>query len=345
MEFGQRKRFRTSLVVSVLVLAGVAGVLAANGDPDGGESHTGVLSIAARASRASCGNSVDNVLSQTLGEVGTRLYRGELIRSGAVATAIASVTHSAALARAVAAGEPVATRAAVRSIVYNHLHIVRLRVIHNGQVLSDIGGPFVLAPLGGNLRLNGRVVGRYLLSIQDDLGYLLLSGRLGDMQVVMRAGGRQIMSSLQPAPQSLPAQGTLTVGGVTYVTHEINATAFPSGPLQIYLLAPQPPAALASSTCFQIKVATLGNVAAHIAQRFALSPSTYRAYLSVARDLTGGAVLIHAGTRQLAASVRSAPRRLPVSGTVSFHGQSYGVFSFATHTAAGLPIRIFLLVR
>jgi hypothetical protein len=345
MEFGRRKRFRASLVVGVLALAGVIGALAANGDPDGGESPR-ALATAARASKAPCGNSADNVLSQTLGEVGTRLYHGELRRTGAVAVAIASVTHSSALARAVAAGEPVATRAAVTNIVYNHLHIVRLRVTHNGQVLSDVGGPFVLAPLGGNLRLHGRVVGHYVLSIQDDLGYLLLSRRLGDMRVVLRTGGRQIMSSLQGAPRSLPAQGTLTVGGVRYVTHEINATAFPSGPLQIYLLAPQPPAALASSrTCHQIKVAILGNVAAHIAQRIALSPSTYRGYLSVARDLTGGAVLIRAGARQLAASVRSAPRHLPNSGMVSFHGQSYGVFSFATHTTAGLPIRIFLLVR
>jgi hypothetical protein len=205
---------RAGLALAALLLAGVGGALA----------------VAAN-SKAACAGSADAVLSRTLGEVGMRIYRGELSRTGAGARAIASVTHSNALARAVASGEPMATRAAVMSIVYNHLHIVRLRAIRNGRVLADVGGPFVLAPLGGDIRLRGRTVGRYVLSIQDDLGYVLLSGRLGDMQVVMRAGGRQIMSSLQTAPVSLPAQGTTTVGGVTYVTHEINATAFPSGPL------------------------------------------------------------------------------------------------------------------
>jgi hypothetical protein len=335
---------RAALVLAVLLIAGVGGALAATDDSDVQRFGRGALTGAA-SSKGACAGSTDATLSQTLGEIGTRLYHGELSRTGAVATAIASVTHSSALARAVAAGEPVATRAAVTGIVYNHLHIVRLRVIRNGRVLSDVGGPFVLAPLGGDIRLHGRVVGRYLLSIQDDLGYLLLSGRLGGMQVVLRSGGRQIMSSLRPAPVSLPAQGTATVGGTTYVTHEINATAFPSGPLQIYLLAPQPPPSLGSRTCLEIKMAALGNVGMHIAQRLALSPTDYRAYISVARDLTGAVVLIRAGSHQLASSVRSAPRHVPDEGTVRFQGGNYGVFSFPWHSSAGGPVRIFLLVR
>ncbi len=336
---------RAGVTLAMLLLAGVGGALAATDDSDNVErSARGALAVAAN-SKAACAGSADTVLSRTLGEVGMRIYRGELSRTGAVATAIASVTHSSALATAVASGEPPATRAAVTSIVYNHLHIVRLRVIRKGHVLADVGGPFVLAPLGGNIRLRGRTVGRYVLSIQDDMGYVLLSGRLGDMQVVLRVGGRQIMSSLQTVPVSLPAQGTTTIGGAKYVTREINATAFPSGPLQIYLLAPQPSTALASRTCSQVKLATLGNVAMHVAQRFALSPRTYRAYISVTRNLSGAAVLIHAGAKQLASSMRSAPGHIPNKGIMSFKGRHYAVFSFPWHSAAGLPLRIFLLVR
>ncbi len=335
---------RAGLALGALLLAGVGGALAATDDSDVERSARGALAVATN-SKAACAGSIDAVLSRTLGEVGMRIYHGELSRTGAVARAIASVTHSSALARAVASGEPVATRAAVTSIVYNHLHIVRLRVIRNGRVLSDVGGPFVLAPLGGNIRLRGRTVGRYILSIQDDMGYVLLSERLGGMQVVLRTGGRQIMSSLQTVPVSLPAQGTTMVGGVRYVTREINATAFPSGPLQIYLLAPQPSPRLASRTCSQVKLATLGNVAMHVAQRFALSPGTYRAFISVTHNLSGAVVLIHAGAKQLASGSRSAPRRVPNTGIVSFKGHHYSVFSFPWHTSAGLPLEIFLLVR
>jgi hypothetical protein len=245
----------------------------------------------------------------------------------------------------VAAGDPVAARAAVRSIVFNHLHIVRLRVIHDGRVLSDVGGPFVLAPISGNLRLHGRLVGRYVLSIQDDVGYVKLAGRLAGLQVVMRSGGRQVMSSLSPASGSIPRQGTLTFAGVTYVTHTIDGVAFPSGPLQIYLLARRPSPPFASRTCFQIKVAALGNVGVYVSRRFVLSNSSYGSYISVTQGLTHALVFVRDGSRQLAGSVRPAPALLPDSGTVRFHGLSYGVFSFPTRAAGNRPIRITLLVR
>jgi len=328
-----------------LAFALCTGALVAGGCASSGQTQSATLAAATSASSAACAGSAENTLSNTLGEVGERLYHGELSRTGSVATAIASVTSSTTLARALAAGDPVAAQAAVTGIVYNHLHIVRLRVIHNGRVLSDVGGPFVLAPLEGNIRLNGRVVGRYILSIQDDLGYLLLSGRLAGMQVVMRAGGRQFMSSLRPAPPPIPEHGTLTLGGVAYVTHTIDATAFPSGPLQIHLLIPLPSQPFGSRTCFQIKVAALGEVALRVSRRYVFSPSTYGAYVTVAKGLTGTPVLIREGARQLAGSVRSAPRRLPGSGTVSFHGQTYGVFSFPIHAAGGRAARVFLLVR
>ncbi len=336
---------RGALGLVGLALAACSGALLLGGCGDSGETPSATLAAATRAATAPCASSAASTLSGTLGEVGERIYRGELSRTGAVASAIASVTHSTALARAVATGDPVATKAAVTGIVYNHLHIVRLRVIHDGRVLSDVGGPFVLAPLEGNIRLHGRVVGRYVLSIQDDLGYLLLSGRLAGMQVVMHAHGRQFMSSVRPPPPTIPEHGALMLGGVTYLIHTIDATAFPSGPLRIHLLIPLPSQPFGSSTCSEIRVATLGEVVTRISRRYVLSPSNYKAYVTVAKDLTGAQVLIREGSRQLAGSIRSAPRRLPESGRVSIHRRSYGVFSFSAPTAAGAPVRIYMLVR
>lgn len=323
------------MLAAGLALVGIGGVLAVSGVTDGGPAHLAVP----------CASSANGTLADTLGGVGARIYDSERARNGSAAVAIRSVTSSSALARAVAAGDPVAARAAVTRIVFNHLHIVRLRVIHDGRVLSDVGGPFVLAPISGEIRLDGRLVGRYVLSIQDDIGYVKLAGRLAGLQVVMRSGGRQVVSSLSPAPGFIPRRGSLTFGGLTYVTHTIDAVAFPGGPLQIYLLARRPSPPFASRTCFQIKVAALGNVGVYVSRRFVLSDTSYGSYISVTQGLTHALVFVRDGSRQLAGSARPAPALLPDSGTVRFRGLSYGVFSFPTHAAGGHPIRIFLLVR
>jgi len=323
------------LLAAGLALVGIGGILAVSGVTDSGPNHLVVP----------CASSADATLADTLGDVGTRIYDSEHARHGSAAIAIRSVTSSSALARAVAAGDPAAARAAVTRIVFNHLHIVRLRVIHDRRVLSDVGGPFVLAPISGEIRLHGRLVGRYVLSIQDDLGYVKLAGRLAGLEVVMRSGGHQVMSSLSPAPGSIPRQGTLTFGGVTYVTHTIDAVAFPSGPLRIYLLARRPSPPFASRTCFQIKVAALGNVGVYVSRRFVLSNSSYGSYILVTQGLTHALVFVRDDSRQLVGSVRPAPALLPDSGTVRFRSLSYGVFSFSTHAAGNRPIRITLLVR
>ncbi len=323
------------MLAAGLALVGIGGILAVSGVTDSGPNHLVVP----------CASSADATLADTLGDVGTRIYDSEHARHGSAAIAIRSVTSSSALARAVAAGDPAAARAAVTRIVFNHLHIVRLRVIHDRRVLSDVGGPFVLAPISGEIRLHGRLVGRYVLSIQDDLGYVKLAGRLAGLEVVMRSGGHQVMSSLSPAPGSIPRQGTLTFGGVTYVTHTIDAVAFPSGPLRIYLLARRPSPPFASRTCFQIKVAALGNVGVYVSRRFVLSNSSYGSYILVTQGLTHALVFVRDDSRQLVGSVRPAPALLPDSGTVRFRSLSYGVFSFSTHAAGNRPIRITLLVR
>ncbi len=330
-------------MVGVLALAGVVGALAASGSTDSGAPASNTRGPLADASSADC-SAARAAYASALGEVGERIYAGEDTRHGAVEVAIASVTSSTALARAVAADDVAATRALVTQIVYNHLHIVRLRVIRDGRVLADLGGPYVLAPLSGELRLNGRIVGHYVMSVQDDLGYRLLAERLAGMQVVMRAGEGPVLSTLDPAPESIPRQGTLTFDGVNYLTRTVDATAFPSGPLSIHLLIRAPTRPFGARTCFQIKVAAIGEVGELIARQYTLSSSSYGPCARVAAFLTHGLVYMKQGQRQLVGSTSRSPARLPDGGEVRFRGRHYGVYSFADTGAGGTPVRVFLLV-
>jgi hypothetical protein len=118
----------------------------------------------------------------------------------------------------------------------------------DGALLSDLGGPFVLAPVRGELRLKGRRIGSFLLSIQDDEGYLRLARRLVGLNVLMYMNGpggtqRLVKNSLGPGVGelgSVPAGGPYRYRGRRYRVFTIDARAFPSGPLTIRVLVPLP---------------------------------------------------------------------------------------------------------
>ena len=78
------------------------------------------------------------------------------------------------LLSALSGGARAAGTQAVTSLVYSHTHVVRLRVSGQGGVLANVGGPYIIAPVGGTLRRGGRVLGHYVFSVQDDLGYVKL---------------------------------------------------------------------------------------------------------------------------------------------------------------------------
>ncbi len=119
-------------------------------------------------------------------------------------------------------------------------HIVRLRVSAGGRLLSDVGGPYVLAPVTAPLRLNGRTIGSFVLSIQDDEGYKRLTGRLAGLNVLMYMGSSLVKNSLGPSPGAVPDSGTYDYHGRTFRVYTLHARAFPSGPLKIHVLIPIP---------------------------------------------------------------------------------------------------------
>ncbi len=122
------------------------------------------------------------------------------------------VERSRAFREAVLAGNATATRAAIIGFFRSHLHIVRVRVIREGKLLVDVGGPHVLAPIPGVIRnARGRVVAHFLMAIQDDLGFQILAQAFTGAQVLMRRGNAPGDGHAEPRPghDPEPRQGGL----------------------------------------------------------------------------------------------------------------------------------------
>src|SRR3989440_9550471 len=186
---------------------------------------------------APCGAAGAEVLARSAGLVATRIYAGELAGSETRSDQ-RQVEGFTPLLNAVAGGNRAAIREAVVSLVYSHTHVVRLRVTHGSSVLADVGGPYILAPVGGALRMHGRTIGHYQLSVQDDVGYVKLATRFIGAPLLMRAGSHPVPVEglLTPGPASIPAHGPVTYRHTLYEAFSFNARAFPSGPLRISLL-------------------------------------------------------------------------------------------------------------
>jgi hypothetical protein len=198
---------------------------------------SGALHIVLLAPSAaiSCPGSPAQTRVETLGHVGERIYQEEL-HSPDVSATVRHIERSAAFQRAVAAHDAVAVRAAIVGFFGEHIHVVRVRVTTNGQLLEDLGGPYVLAPVRGTVRSGGRVVGQFEMAIQDDAGYLRLARLFTGAEVLMRTGARQVMGTLSPGPANVPARGPVSYGGRSYEAYSFTGEAFPRGPLRISLL-------------------------------------------------------------------------------------------------------------
>ncbi len=183
-----------------------------------------------------CGHSQQDTLVNTLSRVADNIYDGE--RGGRAIDEVRRVQRDQALLRAVAAREPVAATQAITTLL--NQHIVRLRVSVDGRLLSDVGGPYVLAPVTAPLRLGGHTIGTFELSIQDDEGYRRLTKRLAGLDVLMYMGSTLVKNDLGPNPGTVPASGTYHYQGRTFRVYTLHAEAFPSGPLKIDVLIPIP---------------------------------------------------------------------------------------------------------
>ncbi|HTA05509.1 MAG TPA: hypothetical protein VK774_04030, partial [Solirubrobacteraceae bacterium] len=199
--------------------------------------------------QAPCGAHAPEELATTAGTVAERIYAAE-VHSSETDSDKRQIETYAPLLSAVESGDKAAIQTAVHSLVYSHTHIVRLRVDRGSELVSDIGGPYILAPVTGRLRSHGKEIGHFVFSVQDDLGYVKLETRFIGAPLVLRteAGQVPVEGLLNPGPTSIPDHGPVAYHGATYEAYSFNAAAYPSGRLRVSLLLPVS-GALATRTC------------------------------------------------------------------------------------------------
>jgi hypothetical protein len=289
-----------------------------------------------------CGPAAAEVLARTAGSVAERIYAAEVNSSETVSDK-RQIESDAPLLSAVQSGDRAAIKAAVHTLVFSHTHIVRLRVSRGSQLLADEGGPYILAPVSGTLRSHGRTIGRYVFSVQDDLGYVKLVTRFIGAPLILRTASGQVPVEglLSPGPASIPNHGPVEYRHTAYEAYSFNTSAYPSGRLRVSLLL-EVPRSLAAKSCAKIKAAELGLVAQRISRRFTLSPSSFAPYIKLTHTLTHALVYVRSGSHTLAGSTRPGPARLPSSGPLHYHGVDYEVSSFAAPTSVG-QVRVYML--
>jgi hypothetical protein len=290
-----------------------------------------------------CGTAAAEVLATTAGSVAERIYAAE-VASAEVIGDKRQIERDAPLLRAVESGQSSAIKAAVTRLVFSHTHIVRLRVSRGSTLLSDVGGPYILAPVSGNLRAHGRTIGHFVFSVQDDLGYVKLVTRFIGAPLVLRTDSGQVPVEglLSPGPASIPDHGPLTYGHSSYEAYSFRASAYPSGRLRVSLLLPVS-RSLAAKTCHQIKAEELGVVAQRISRRFKLSSAAFAEYIRLVHTMTHALVYVRKGSQTVAGSTHKAPSGLPSAGALHHQGADYEVSSFSA-PASGGRVRIYVLV-
>jgi len=321
---------------------------------------------------APCAAATAQTLVSIDGNVAERIYRDELVGSGTIADQhqveengplLKALARVSALAKGNGKGSSAGDRAvkeagnaateAVHQLVYSHTHIVRLRVTQGGRLIADIGGPYIIAPVGGSLRFHGRVVGTYLLSVQDDLGFVGLERRLVGVPLILHVGEVRVplQGTTKTGSVAIPDRGAVVIRGAHFQAYSFDAKAFPTGVVRISLLLPAGRGSGAGRGsalgCTAVKVAEVGRIARLIWLRFVLDGGSSSSFVTFTQSHTGALTYLREGLRQIAGSTQPGPPALPESGTVRYRGTTYGVTSFIAQTPGKptrVPIRVYELV-
>ena len=301
-----------------------------------------VAATAPGAAEAPCGAAAAHTAARTVVLAAEAIYRLER-NSVEVRADRREVEGYGPLLSALAAGDRAGIARAVTQLVYSHTHIVRLRITRAGAVLDDLGGAYSIAPVSGLLRLHGRVLGGYVLSVQDDVGYVKLETRYIGEPLLLRVGSAAVPVEgvVRSGSPPIPDEGPVTYRGARDQAVSFDAEGFPASTLKVTLLVPDPPAGLG---CAAIRVFELGRITQTMWRRFVAVSAPPSAFVKSAASLTGALMYVRAGSRQLAGSTIPGPAHLPAAGPISYRGVPYRVTSFSTHTAAG-ALRVYALIR
>ena len=216
-----------------------------------------------------CGSSTLATVVAVDSRVANNIYGSEL-QGNETTVDVRHVTGAADLESAVAAGNRAAAYKAVSRIVYHHFwHIVRLRALDaSGRVLADIGGPYVIAPVTGVLRSGPRVIGSFVMSVQDDMGFAKLERHAVGDPIGIYVNGRRVVELGGRFPFNAPTGPQVSLAGTPHAAVTLTYNAFPSGTLSAVIAVPVPSASLSAQSCPAVTVAETGRVAERLAARF-----------------------------------------------------------------------------
>jgi hypothetical protein len=300
-----------------------------------------------------CGAASAGVVDAVDARIVQGIYENELA-SAEVHTDVGHITASTALAAAVAAGDAKRALAATHAIVYTpHWHIVRLRVLSTGgKLLADVGGPYILAPVKGRITYRGNVVGSFVMSVQDDLGYKKLVTAIAGAPIEIYRNGRPLMGSVKNPPKTPPPSGPLTLNRVQYTVDAYNVAAFPTGTLRVVVLIPTPTPTLSARTCPEVHLQTITAIVQRVAIGLTNAGFPFLAHTSLfvnqAEGYAEGPIFVFNGSQELAgtdqltgSTAPPPPQDLPVSGQVAYDGSEWLVDSFERYQ----PDRVYVLQR
>lgn len=296
-----------------------------------------VALLAGFAVRASADTAAAPCASTTLGTVEAvdsavtnSVYGGEL-EGGEVIADADHVASSTALAAALARHDDAAALTVVKRIVYHPLwHIVRLTVLDpTGAIVATYGGRYVLAPVSGQLEAHGKVVGSFLMSVQDDIGFAKLESRFVGDPIGLYLDGTLVASLGGTLPSAPPSGPLLALHGTSYGVVTESYKAIPLAPLAAVILVPPPAAALATQSCAAVRAAETARIVERIAARYPHLATTLTAFVETSSAYTGATVVVRAGRRTATGGAGPVPPSLPASGPVSDGTRQWWVASFA----------------
>jgi hypothetical protein len=296
------------------------------------------------AASSACGAATQAVVAGVDSSVLNDIYANELAGQE-VTDDLGYITTDQNLITALSQDDAATTLRAVQKLVYHPgWHIVRLRVLDaSNRVLADVGGPYVIAPVTGVLHsATGAVIGSFAMSVQDDVGVTKLENRFVGDPIGIYVDGR-LVAHLGGAslPRTRPTASTLTLHGVTYQAVTQTYNAFPTGMLRAVLLVPPPAATTSAESCDTVRAGEFGHVAMRLTGLLGPVGQHYYGYAYWVHIYTDADVFVlNPGGAVLASSDGSDPTSLPLSGPVSYDGQSWLVFSFEPQP----PARVYLLV-
>ena len=290
---------------------------------------TGAAAAASGGLVTACGPATQATIAAADATVLSDIYRNELAGTE-VSFDLAQITGAHDLLAAVANHNRAATLKAVQRIVYHPAwHIVRLRVLDSsGRILADVGGPYVIAPVSGTLRSGGHVVATFVMSVQDDAGVTKLETHFVGDPIGIYVSGKLVVELGTSFPAVPPSGSALTLGGVSYLAAAGTFDAFPTGTLKAVILVAPPARTLTKQPCAIVRAGEFGRVAVRLAQLAPTLAQHYYGYASTVRIYTGAEVFVREGATQVTSTDGPGPTVLPTSGTVSYQGKTWLVFSF-----------------